>query len=181
MFEFNCIWFLQECFLEANYFGVVAGHMVLYFFVIGPDSSAVPLYESWATYFVWIVGVYYAGLGLFFFLFLVVCESSVFILSRRLNLFLVSAVWFGRVNTFSHSHPDDDRSWSILDCGVRSCLSQFSSRFELSNLDVGDRIGNLWELSFAGDFLFGGVVCVWAVGFVCWLVGDFTLVVLLAF
>ena len=39
----------------------------------------------------------------------------------------------------------------------------------------------IWELSFAGDFLFGGVIWVWAVGFVCLLVGDFTLVVSLAF
>ena len=35
---------------------------------------------------------HYDGLGLFFFLFLVLSASSVSILSRRLNLFLVSAV-----------------------------------------------------------------------------------------
>ena len=38
------------------------------------------------------IGVYYSGLGLFFFLFQVIFASSVSILSRRLNTFLVSAV-----------------------------------------------------------------------------------------
>ena len=52
VFEFNCIRFFQECFLEANYFRVVAGQTVLEFFIVGPDSFAVPLYESWATCFV---------------------------------------------------------------------------------------------------------------------------------
>ena len=104
-------------------------------------------------------------------MFLVLFDSSVSILSRRLNLFLVSAVWFGRVDTFSHSRSVDDGAGSILDCGERSRLSQFSSRFGLSNLDEGGRIGNLWELSLAGDFLFGEVVYVWAAGFVYLLVG----------
>ena len=56
-------------------------------------------------------------MGLFFFLFLVLFDSSVSILSRRLNQFLVSAVGFGRVDTFSHSYPLDDGVWSILDYG----------------------------------------------------------------
>ena len=56
-------------------------------------------------------------------------------------------------------------------CREHSCLSQFSSSFGLSDLDEGDQISNLWELSLASDFLFGGVVCVWAVGFVCLFVG----------
>ena len=155
-FWINCIRFFQECFLEANYFRVVVGQKVLEFFIVGPDSLAVPLYESWVMCFVWVVvGVYYNGWGLFFFLFLVLFDSSVSILSRKLNLFLVSVVWFGRVDAFSRSHPVDDGAWSILDCGKCSCLSQFSSRFGLSNLDEGGWIGDLWELSFAGDFLFG--------------------------
>ena len=59
---------------------------------------------------------------------------------------------------------------SCLDCGERSCLSQFSSRFGLSILDEGGQIGDLWELSFAGDFIWvGGVVYVWAVALVGWL------------
>ena len=166
VFEFDCIRFFQKCFLKANYLGPVAAQKVLEFFIVGRDSSAVPLYESWATCFVWIVvGVYYDGLGLFFFLFLLLFDSS--ILFRRLNL--VSAVWFWRVDTFSHSGPVDDGAWSILDCGERSCLSQFSWRFRLSNLDKGGRIGDLWVSSFAGDFFVGGGV--WAIGFVCWLVG----------
>ena len=52
VFEFDCIRFFQECFLEANYFRVVAGQKVLEFFIIGPNSSVVPLYESWAACFV---------------------------------------------------------------------------------------------------------------------------------
>ena len=119
-FEFNFIWLFQECFLEGNYFRVVAGQNVLEFFIIGPDFFAVPLYEIWATCFVWVLGVYYDRLGLFSFLFLVLFASSVSFLSKRLNLFLISAVWFGRVNTFSRSRPVDDGAWFILDCWERS-------------------------------------------------------------
>ena len=155
VFELNCIRFFQECFLEANYFRVVSGQKVLEFFIVDPDSSAVSLYESWAACFVWVVGVYYDGLGLFFFLFLVLFDSSVSILSRRLNLFLVSAVWFGRVYTFSRSRPVDDGAWPILDCGEHSRLSQFRLGFRLSNLNEGGQIGNLGELSLVGDILFG--------------------------
>ena len=72
VFEFDYIQFFQECFLRANYLEFyLAGQKVLEFFIIGPDSSAVPLYESWAACFVGVVGVYYGGLGLFHFLFLV--------------------------------------------------------------------------------------------------------------
>ena len=79
--------------MEANYFGVLAGQKVLEFFIIHPDSSAVPLYEGWATCFVQVViGVYHNGLGLFFFLFQVLFDFSISILCRKLNLFLVSAV-----------------------------------------------------------------------------------------
>ena len=96
-------------------FGVVAGRKVLEFFIISPDSSAVLPYESWATCFVRVVvGVYFDELELFFFLFLIQFDSSFSILSRRLNLFLVTAIWFGRVDTFSRSSPDDDRTWSIF-------------------------------------------------------------------
>ena len=49
-----------------------------------------------------------------------------------------------------------DGAWSILDDREHSYLSQFSLRFELSNLDESGQIGNMPELSFAGDFLFGG-------------------------
>ena len=51
VFEFDCIRFFQECFLEANYFRVVVGQKMK-FFIIGPDSSAVPPNDSWATCFV---------------------------------------------------------------------------------------------------------------------------------
>ena len=52
VFEFYCIRFFQECFLDANYFRAVAGQKALEFFIIGLDSSAVSLYESWTTCFV---------------------------------------------------------------------------------------------------------------------------------
>ena len=144
-------------FLRGKLFGIVTGQKVLEFFIVGPKSDAVPLYESWARCFVWVdVGVYHDGLGLFFFLFLILFDSSVSILSRRFNLFLVSAIWFRRVDTFSCSRPVDDVAWSILDCKEHSCLSQFSSRFALSNLDEGGRIGDQLELSFADDFLLVG-------------------------
>ena len=45
-------------------------------------------------------------------------------------IFLVSAVWIGRVDTFSCSRQDGVGVWSICDYGKRSCLSQFSSRFD---------------------------------------------------
>ena len=96
----------------------------------------------------------------------------------RLNLFLIYVVWFRRANTFGCSRPDDDGAGSILDCGERSYLSLFSSKFVFSDLNVGGRIGDLCELSFAGDFLFfGEVVCVLTLGFVC----AFILIVSLAF
>ena len=174
VFEFNCYRFFQECFLEANYLELVTGQKVLEFFIVGSDSSVVSLYESFSTRLVRVVvGVYYDGLGLFFVLFLVLIASFVSIVYKRLNLFLVSSVWFGRVDTFTRSRPVDDGAWSLLDCGERSCLSQFSSRFELSNLDCGGRIGYMWELGLADDFYLGGGV-VKAVGFVCWLFDDFT-------
>ena len=158
VFEFICIRFFQKCFFEVNYFRVVAGQNVLEFFIIGPDSSAVPLNESWAACFVWVVGVDCGGLGLFFFLFLVLFDSSVSILSKRLNLFLVSMVWFERIDNFSRSCPINDGIWYILHCGEYLHLSQFCSRFGLPNLDEGGRIGDLWKLNLAGDFLLWGVV-----------------------
>ena len=62
-----------------------------------------------SSVWIWLYSIildYYDGLELLFFLFLVLCDYSASILSRRLNLFLVSAVWFARVDTCSH--PDDD-------------------------------------------------------------------------
>ena len=152
VFEFNSFRFIPECFLEANNFWLVTDQKVLEFFIIGPGSSAVPPYENWVIFFFLVViRVYYDGLVcfcfffVFFFLFLVLFNSSVSILSRRLNLFLLSAVWFVRVDTSSRSRPVDDGTWSILDCGERSCLSQCCSRFRLSNLDELDWIGDLSE------------------------------------
>ena len=115
-----------------------------------PDSSAVSSYESLATCFVWvIVGVYYDGLVLFFFLFLVLFDSSVSILSRRLNLFLVSAVWFGRVDAFNRSHPANDGGM------IHFGLWHFNSWFELPNLDEGGRIGDLRDLTLQVIFFSG--------------------------
>ena len=85
VFEFDCIRFFQECFLEENYFRLVAGQNVLLLEFILMDWGYIP------------------------FLFLVLFDSSVSILSRRLNLLLVSAVnQTERVDTFSCSRPVDD-------------------------------------------------------------------------
>ena len=115
--------------------------------------------------FIWVV-----GLRLFFFLFLVLWDSSVSILLRKLNLFLVSAVWFGRVITFSRSHPDDD-PFSIV-TSVHICHSSVRDLSCLRWMKVAGLA--IYERRFAGDFLFFffcffcGVVRAWAVGFFLW-------------
>ena len=86
----------------------------------------------------------------------------------KVKTVFISAVYFGRVDTFSRSRLVDDRAWSILDCVENSYLLQFSSRFRLSNLYKYGGIDDQWE--FYWWFSFGGIS-------LSLFFGDFTLVV----
>ena len=62
------------------------------------------------------------------------------------------------MNTFNRSHSDDNGVGSVLDYWERSSLFSLLAP-RLSTLDVGERIIDLWEICFVGDFLiFGRVV-----------------------
>ena len=109
--------------------------------------------------------------------------SSVFILSVRLNFFLVSISdvdesvdWLGRFVNFKYSREDEVGVCSLLDCGECSALTLFDSGFEvwffpkLSILEVEGRIGDLYRFYFLG-----GVVCICAVVFCNFLLSSMIL------
>ena len=136
------------------------------------------MYKSCVMCFGCIDFVFYGGFWwVFFGLLFIELGSSVSVLSRRLNLFLVSIfhvdVWFKKFDTFSSSCLDYGWAWFVLDCeGIFKldwCLififSLFDSGFDIWAfpesfiLKVGGRIGDLC------DFLFTVLILVEVLGF----------------